>query len=63
MVNELKPTMNKPARVNRKAAIAIDHILTNQFITVNYKIAIFKTDRYIRPFSSMYYNIFDRETC
>ena len=39
------PIINKPARVTRKTATAIDHILTNQFININFKTAIFKTDR------------------
>ena len=38
------PTTNKPTRVIRKRATAIDHILSNQFINVDLKIAIFKTD-------------------
>ena len=38
------PTINKPKRVTRKTATAIDHILTNQFINVDFKTAIFKTD-------------------
>ena len=38
------PTINKPTRVTRKKATAIDHILTNQLINVNSKTAIFKTD-------------------
>ena len=38
------PTKNRPTRVTRKTATAIDHILTNQFINVNFKITIFKTD-------------------
>ena len=37
-------TINKPARVTRKMATAIDHILTNQFINVNFKTATFKTN-------------------
>ena len=38
------PTINKPTRVTRKTATAIDHVLANQFINVNFKTAIFKTD-------------------
>ena len=38
------PTINKPTRVTKKMAAAIDHILTNQFINVNFKTTIFKTD-------------------
>ena len=37
-------TINKPTRVTRKMATAINHILTNQFINVNFKTATFKTD-------------------
>ena len=43
--NGMIPIINKPARVTRKTATAIDHILTNQFININFKTAIFKTDR------------------
>ena len=39
------PTINIPTSVTRRKATAIDHILTNQFINVNFKTAIFKTDR------------------
>ena len=42
--NGMIPTINKPTRVTRKTATAIDHILTNQFINVAFKTAIFKTD-------------------
>ena len=42
--NGIIPAINKPTRVTRKTAIAIDHILTNHFINVNFKTAIFKTD-------------------
>ena len=38
------PTINKPTKVTRKTATAINHILTNHFIDVNFKTAIFKTD-------------------
>ena len=34
-------TINKPTR---KTATAIDHILTNHFVNVNFKTTIFKTD-------------------
>ena len=43
--NGMIPVINEPARVTRKTATAIDHILTNQFININFKTAIFKTDR------------------
>ena len=38
------PTINKPTRVTRKTATAIDHILTNCFIDRTFKTAIFKSD-------------------
>ena len=38
------PTINKPTRVTRTTATAIDHILTNSFIDRNFKTAIFKSD-------------------
>ena len=38
------PTINKPTKVTRKTAAAINHILINHFIDVNFKTAIFKTD-------------------
>ena len=38
------PSINKPTRVTRKIATAIDHILTNQFINVAFKTAIFETN-------------------
>ena len=42
--NDMIPIINKSTRVTRKTATAIDLILTNQFIDVNFKTAIFKTD-------------------
>ena len=42
--NGVMPTMNKPTRVTRKTAAVNDHILTSQFINVNFKTGIFKTD-------------------
>ena len=38
------PTINKPTRVTRKTATAIDNILTNCFIDRTFKTAIFKSD-------------------
>ena len=38
------PTINKPTRVTRKTATAIDHILTNSFIDTVFKTAILETD-------------------
>ena len=42
--NGMIPSINKPTRVTRKIATAIDHILTNQFINVAFKTAIFETN-------------------
>ena len=42
--NGMIPTRNKPTRVTRKTATTFDHILTDQFINVNFKTAIFKTE-------------------
>ena len=39
--NGMTPAISKPTRVTRKTATAVDHILTNQFINVNFKTAIF----------------------
>ena len=38
------PTINKPTRVKRKTATAIDHILTNSFIDTTIKTGIIKSD-------------------
>ena len=40
--NGMIPTINKPTRVTRKTARAINHILTNQFIDVNFKLLFLK---------------------
>ena len=42
--NGMIPTINKPTRVTRTTATAIDHILTNSFADRNFKTAIFKSD-------------------
>ena len=42
--NGMIPTINKPTRITRTTATAIDHILTNSFIDRNFKTAIFKSD-------------------
>ena len=42
--NGMIPTINKPTRVTRKTATAIDHILTNSFTDTVFKTAIFKSD-------------------
>ena len=42
--NGMIPIINKPTRVTRKTATAIGHILTNQFVNVNIKTTVFKTD-------------------
>ena len=36
--------MNKPTRVTRRSATAIDHILTNYFENFDFKTAIFRSD-------------------
>ena len=41
--NGMIPTINKATKITRKIATVIDHILTNQFINVNFKNAISKT--------------------
>ena len=41
--NNMIPIMNKPTRVTRKTAAAIDHI-TNCFVDTNSKTSIFKSD-------------------
>ena len=42
--NNMIPIINKPTRVTRKTATAIDHIITNCFVGINFKTAIFKRD-------------------
>ena len=42
--NSMIPIINKPTRVTRKSASAIDHIITNCFADSNFKTAIFKSD-------------------
>ena len=42
--NGMIPTINKPTRVTRTTATAIDHVLTNSFIDRNFKSEIFKSD-------------------
>ena len=38
------PTINKPTRVTRQSATAVNHILTNCFVNFDFKTAIFKSD-------------------
>ena len=38
------PTINKPARVTKKTATAIDHMITNSFVEITFKTAIIKSD-------------------
>ena len=38
------PTINKPTRVTRQTASAIDHIITNSIVHTGFKSAIMKTD-------------------
>ena len=40
----LIPTINKPTRVTRSTATAIDHIITNSVINAEFKTGIIKTD-------------------
>ena len=42
--NSMIPIINKPTRVTRKSATAIDHIITNCFAESNFKTVIFKSD-------------------
>ena len=42
--NSMIPTTNKPTQITRKAATAIDHILTNSFIDTTFKTGIIKSD-------------------
>ena len=37
-------TINKPTRLEKNSATAIDHIITNYVLTCNFKTAILKTD-------------------
>ena len=38
------PTINKPTRVGKKSATAIDHIIANCIVDCQFKTAILKTD-------------------
>ena len=40
----LIPTIDKPTRVRKNSATAIDHIITDHVFTCNFKTAILKTD-------------------
>ena len=42
--NGMMPTINKPTRVMRTTAVAIDHILPNSFIDIPIKTGIIKSD-------------------
>ena len=42
--NRMIPTINKPTRVTKKTATAIDHIITNSFVENTFKTAIIKSD-------------------
>ena len=42
--NSMTPTINKPARVTRQSVSAIGHTLTNCFVNLDFKTAIFKSD-------------------
>ena len=43
-VLHLIPTINKPTRVGKNSATAVDHIITDYVLTCDFKIAILKTD-------------------
>ena len=42
--NGMIPTINKPTRVTKKTATAIDRIITNSFVENTFKTTIIKTD-------------------
>ena len=42
--NSMIPIINKPTRVARQSATAVDHILKNCFVNFDFKTAIFKCD-------------------
>ena len=42
--NNIIPIINKPTRVTKKTATAIDHIITTCFADTNFKTAIYKSD-------------------
>ena len=42
--HNLIPTINKPTRVGKNSATAIDHIITDYVLTCSFKTAILKTD-------------------
>ena len=45
----LIPVINKPTRITKKSATAIDHIITNSFLKNDIKTGIIKTDTYHFP--------------
>ena len=49
----MMPTINKPKRVTKKTATAIDHIITNSFVENTFKTAIIKTC--FRSFSNLHF--------
>ena len=51
--NGMIPTINKPTRVTKKTATAIDHIITNSFVENTFKTAIIKTC--FRSFSNLHF--------
>ena len=58
------PIINNSKRVARKTTTAVDLILTNTFFLQMLALKLkFLKLIYIRLFSSMYYNIFEGETC
>ena len=42
--NNVIPIINKPTKITKKTATAIEHIITNCFVDTNFKTSIFKSD-------------------
>ena len=66
--NGMIPTINKPTRVTRKTATAIDHILTISFVDTVFKTVIFKSDyltisEYDSYLKTLYQNRIIKKTC
>ena len=51
--NGMIPNINKPTRVTKKTATAVDHIITNSFVENTFKTAIIKTC--FRLFSNLHF--------
>ena len=66
--NSMIPTINKPTRVTRKTATAIDHILTISFVDTVFKTVIFKSDyltisEYDSYLKTLYQNRIIKKAC